>query len=160
LSTGGYEERRSPNRLLTLAIASIASVVAAIFTSEVWGGGTVGTAAVTPVIATLVTDLLSARLRGRGEPGDPAEPEPPARRRRLGLGAILAAIVIGLVAFLIAAVALTVPEVIADKSITGESGHTTYFGNNDDKPWGEARSWSDCFDDIEQCITDIVEANR
>jgi hypothetical protein len=141
-----------------LAVASIASVVAAIFTSEVWDGGVVGSAAVTPVIVALVTEVLSSLPR-RGARREPAEPERRARRR-FGVGALVAAILIGLLAFVIAAVALTVPEVVADKSITGQSGHTTYFGDNEDAPWGESRSWSDCFDDIEQCITDIVEANR
>jgi MFS family permease len=155
LSTDGYQEGR-PNRLLMLAIASIASVLAAIFTSEVWDSGVVGTAAVTPVIVALVTELLTPLARGRGEPRGP---EPPTRRRsRFGLGALVGAILTGLLAFVIAALALTVPEVVADKSITGESGHTTYFGSNADTPWGEARSWSDCFDDIEQCIRDIIES--
>jgi hypothetical protein len=160
LSTGAYEERRRPSRLLTLAIASIASVAAAIFTAEVWDGGVVGSAAVTPVIVTLVTEVLSPRPGGRGGRRDPAEPEHPAPRRRPGVGTVVLAIAIGLTAFVIAALALTVPEVVADKSITGESGHTTYFGDNEDTPWGEARSWSDCFDDIEQCLKDIVDANR
>lgn len=158
LSTDGYEERR-PNRWLMLAIGSIASVVAAVFTSQVWSGGVVGTAAMTPVIVTLVTELLSPLSRPRRERGAAAGRGPAARRRRVSVGAIVLAIAIGLLAFVLAAVALTVPEVVADKSITGESGHTTYFGDNADTPWGEARSWSDCFDDIEQCIRDIVEAN-
>lgn len=159
MSTGGYRERRHPNRLLTLAIASIASVVAAILTSELWDAGVVGSAAVTPVIVALVTEVLSPRQRERGEQGDP-EGAQPERSRGFGAGALVVAIVIGLVAFVIAALALTVPEVVADKSITGESGHTTYFGDNEAAPWGEARSWSDCFDDIEQCLRDIVDANR
>jgi hypothetical protein len=60
LTTGGYQDQelRRPNWLATLAIASIASVVAAIFTSKVVGGGVVGTAALTPVIVALVTEVL------------------------------------------------------------------------------------------------------
>jgi hypothetical protein len=157
------------NRLLTLAIATVASVVAAIVTSEVFDGSVLGTAAITPVIVALVTELLTAAAPGRkqAEPA-PAEPtatrptaaQPPPRRRRLGFGAVVAAILIGLTAFLIAVVVLTVPEVVADKSITGQNGQTTFFGDNANKPWGEARSWSDCFDDIEQCVRDILESNQ
>ncbi|MCA1700044.1 MAG: hypothetical protein LC790_14535 [Actinobacteria bacterium] len=151
-------ERRRPNRLLTLAIASIASVAAAIVTSQVWDGGVVANAALTPVIVAVVTGVLSPLMKPE-KPG-PTEPERDAPKRRFPVGALVGAIVIGLVAFVIAAVALTLPEVVADKSITGESGHTTYFGDNDDKPWGETRTWSGCFDDIEQCVSDIINANR
>jgi hypothetical protein len=159
------KERPRLNRLLTLVIATAASVVAAIVASELFDGGVVATAAITPVIVALVTDLLSAVTPGRGDreapqPAGSAAAETPPPRRRLGFGAIVAAILTGLAAFLIAVVALTVPEVVADKSITGDSAHTTFFGDNANKPWGEARSWSDCFDDIEQCVRDIVESNQ
>jgi hypothetical protein len=160
LSTGGTQDQGGPNRLLTLVIASIASVVAAVFTSQVWDGGVVGTAAVTPVIVALVKDALSLLTSGRGAPREPAGQERAEPRRRFPVGAIVAAILIGLAAFVIAAVALTVPEVVADTSITGDSGQTTYFGDNEDKPWGKDMSWSDCFDDIKKCIQDIIEANR
>jgi hypothetical protein len=166
LTTGGYQDQelRRPNWLATLAIASIASVVAAIFTSKVVGGGVVGTAALTPVIVALVTEVLRPisewTNRGAIEP-EPPEPRQPPPKRPFPWGgliaAILIAILIGLLAFVVAAVALTVPEVLADQSITGESGHTTYFGDNADKPWGADRNWSDCFDDLEQCIRDIIE---
>jgi hypothetical protein len=131
-------------------------VVAAIFTSKVVGGGVVGTAALTPVIVALVTEVL--RPISEWTTGGPRQP-PPKRPFPWGglIAAILIAIVIGLLAFVVAAVALTVPEVLADQSITGESGHTTYFGDNADKPWGADRNWSDCFDDLEQCIRDIIE---
>lgn len=149
--------RPRPNRLLTLTIAVVASVAAAIFTSKVWDGGVLGSAVATPVIVTLLTELLSTLPR---EEKDPVDRGASAPRRRLGLGGIVAAILIGLAAFVIAALALTIPEVAADQSITGASGQTTFFGSNADTPWGEARSWSDCFDDIEQCVRDIVEENQ
>lgn len=149
--------RPRPNRLLTLTIAVVASAAAAIFTSKVWDGGVLGSAVVTPVIVTLLTELLSTLPREEKDPVDRGAPTP---RRRLGLGGIVAAILIGLAAFVIAALALTIPEVAADQSITGASGQTTFFGSNADTPWGEARSWSDCFDDIEQCVRDIVEENQ
>jgi len=148
------------SRLLTLVIATVASVVAAIFAAEVIGGGVVGTAAVTPVIVALVTGLLTAVSPGQDDRAERSGADSPPPRRGLSFGAVVAAILIGLAAFLIAAIALTVPEVVADKSITGEDAHTTFFGDNADRPWGEARSWSDCFDDIEQCVRDIVESNQ
>jgi MFS family permease len=157
LSTGGYEERQRPSRLLTLAIASLASLAAAIVTSEVWDGGVVGTAAVTPVIVALVTDALTPLTRRREARSEQPGSERPRPRRGFLLGALVGAIVIGLLAFLITAVALTVPEVVADKSITGDGGHTTYFGDNKDTPWGEARSWSECLDEVVQCARDIIE---
>lgn len=159
MSTAGHEERRRPKRLLTLAIATIASVVAAIVTSKVSDGGVVAKAALTPVIVAVVTDVLSARMKPDTRSG-PAEPRRVPPKRRFPFGVLLGAIVIGLLAFVIAAVALTLPEIVADKSITGESGHTTYFGDNEDTPWGETLTWSDCLDDIEQCVSDIIDANR
>ena len=164
MSTAGPQERRGPNRLLTVVIATIASVVAAVITSNLFDGGVVGSAAITPVIVALVTEVLSVRRpRGGSRPGpdrpEPDQPEPPPRRR-LGVGGIVVAILIGLLAFVIAVFALTIPEVAADQTITGESGETTFFGTNEGTPWGEGRSWSDCFDDIEQCVRDIVEENR
>ena len=48
------------HRLLTLVIATVASVVAAIFASELFDGGVIGTAAITPVIVALVTEMLTA----------------------------------------------------------------------------------------------------
>jgi hypothetical protein len=43
---------------MTLAIASVSSVVAAVVVSRIWGPGTLIGAAATPVIVTLVGDLL------------------------------------------------------------------------------------------------------
>ncbi len=147
-----------PNRLLTVVIATIASVVAAIVTSNLFDAGVVGSAAITPVIVALVTEVLSLRRREGGRP-EPDQPGPPPRRR-LGVGGIVVAILIGLLAFVIAVFALTIPEVAADKTITGDSGETTFFGTNEGTPWEEGRSFSDCLDDIEQCVRDIVEENR
>jgi hypothetical protein len=51
------EERRLNIR--TLAIASLASAIAAIVTSQFWAGGTPIAAAVTPVIVALVSEMLT-----------------------------------------------------------------------------------------------------
>jgi hypothetical protein len=163
-------ERKRVNRFLTLGIASLASIVAAVVTSEFWRGGVLGSAAVTPVIVALVKDLLSPLERARAArreaeeapaateaAGAPDDRSPLRPRWPFVLGGILVGILIGLVAFLLAAVILTVPEVVADKSITGGGAETTFFGDNDEKPWGKIGSWSECFDDLEQCVKDIVE---
>jgi hypothetical protein len=152
--TGPSPEPPRPNRLFTLLVASAASVVAAIVTSQVWDAGVVGTAAITPVIVALVKDVARPLTR------EPPEPAPERRRWRVRFGWIVATILIGLLAFVVAALALTIPEVAADESVTGDAGHTTYFGDNSDKPWGAGRTWADCFDDLRKCIEDIVEAHR
>jgi hypothetical protein len=160
-------ERKRLNRFLTLGISSLASITAAIATSEFWRGGVVGSAAVTPVIVALVKDLLSplARRRAAGRQAEEAASAPddrPAPRPRwtVFVGGTLVGILIGLLAFLLAAVILTVPEVVADKSIIGHGGETTFFGDNADKPWGKIGSWSKCFDDIVQCVKNILEQQR
>jgi energy-converting hydrogenase Eha subunit A len=166
-------ERKRGSRFKTLGISSLASIVAAVVTSEFWPGGALGSAALTPVIVALVKDLLSPLARDRAErheaeeaaaarkaAGAPDDPPPPPPRWPFVLGGILVGILIALVAFLLAAVILTVPEIVADKSITGGGGETTFFGDNDEKPWGKIGSWSECFDDLEQCVKDIVEQHR
>ncbi len=52
------EQPSSGPSLLTLAIASASSVVAAILVSKIWGPGTIIGAAATPVIVTFVGELL------------------------------------------------------------------------------------------------------
>jgi hypothetical protein len=167
----------------TLIIASVASAAAALLTSFFWESGTVFSAALTPVLVTLLGEALKkpaatitqVRARrtsatrertgagaGRSEPVGPpsgpgAEPglgrepaprtsngsgtyppnggrvaERPSRptiyrRRRLN---VRLAMVTGAVAFLIAGVALTVPELIAGQSLAGQGGRTTLGGGS------------------------------
>lgn len=91
------EERRLS--IGTLAIASIASATAALITSQFWQGGTPIAAAVTPVIVTLVSELLhrpTAKIAERmtvdraALPADAAEPLPEETRRTLPLEAAAA----------------------------------------------------------------------
>src|SRR5215208_1852750 len=155
------EERRLSFR--TLAIASLASAIAAIVTSQFWAGGTPIAAAVTPVIVALVSEmlhrpteaiarrittdrpaLLPADIRARELPRDapkreepfPKAPspeettrdEPPVRvygtrrtprsRRKIAVGVVATTAVL---AFAIAAAALTLPELITGHSITGNN---------------------------------------
>jgi hypothetical protein len=144
----------------TLLITAIASATAAYVTSKVWQPGTLASAALTPVIVALVKEALArpteavtraVPIRGvvrsapaprqAGEP--PAEPAPPPTARvpqpgvvtphRVSRGARRwrLAIVTGLLGFVIAALALTVPELVAGQSAGGGGRSTTLFGGDD-----------------------------
>jgi hypothetical protein len=181
--------------LQTLVLAAVSSAAAAIIVSHLWKGGTVVAAAMTPVIVTILKELLakpmdsemvrrpvqqvsrvasSSRRRVAGGAGvrtegvaprsthppagpPPTEPRtlpneprsgggvPPTagdgeltpirtygrapRRRRLHLKI---AIITGLVAFLIAAAALTLPELIFGGAISSPHS-TTLFGGGSSK---------------------------
>jgi len=145
------DERRFNVR--TLVIASIASAAAALITSQFWIRGTPIAAALTPIIVTLVSELLhrpTERIAQRmttetdalpeaagAEPPPPSEETSPrpardpdfkvyragsARRQRIAWVTVLTT---GLLAFVIAAVVLTVPELIAGGSIGGRDRATT-----------------------------------
>src|SRR5829696_5133639 len=141
------EERR--HRTRTLVIASIASATAAVITSQLWIAGTWIAAAMTPVLVTLVSELLhrpTERLARRlttppdevvpdaveSRPADaPSAPvrvyraAPSTRRRRIAVGAVLGTAAL---AFVIAVAALTLPELVAGGSIGKGDRGTTFFG--------------------------------
>jgi hypothetical protein len=130
-------------------------VVAAVLTREVFDSGVVASAAITPVAVALVSDsLYLAARRGRDQPAEPdaapatGSPPPAAAppRRRLP---ILGAILIGLLAFVIAVLVLTLPEAVSGKSITGGDEQTTFFGSNEDKPWNTGDQFRNCFDSLD-----------
>jgi cytoskeletal protein RodZ len=146
------EERRLSLR--TLAIASLASATAAIVTSQFWAGGTPIAAAVTPVLVALVSEMLhrpteaiarritsertailpedAAPEPRREQPRRESETEPPVRiygrerprrgRRKIAVGVVVTTAVL---AFAIAAAALTVPELITGHSIVKSDRNTT-----------------------------------
>ncbi len=149
--------RSSNVDLITLAIAAVASGVAAFVTSKVWTGGTLISAAMTPVIVALVkegiarpVDVTTRRVRdlttGKTmevevpveDDFDPlAPPAPPPgtepgitlHRETRARKPWKIALITGLLAFAIAAVVITVPQVIANASGGGGGGGgTTYFG--------------------------------
>jgi hypothetical protein len=140
----------------TLIVAAISAVVAATVVSRIWQPGTVMATAMTPVLVTLVKEALErparrvSSLAGRATavPVEPERrPEPigsppavvvtdeegltpmrvyrPARRvrRRWKL-----AIATGLLAFAIAVAAMTLPELVAGRSVVSASHDTTIFG--------------------------------
>jgi hypothetical protein len=139
--------------LLTLAIASASSVVAAIVVSRIWGPGTIIGAAATPVIVTFVGELLKkpaekitvVRVSPTGTqvheraaptserdvplspppaPGMAAPSEHRSRRRPLAI-----ALATGLLAFVIGAVVLTSSElVLGNASVASGDRRTTLGG--------------------------------
>jgi len=143
-----------PLSVRTLTIASVASATAAVITSRLWAPGTALAAGLTPVIVSIVGELLNrpaehvSRLRASrsaasrtstealanegphahdGPPGTPtAQATRPSGRRRLHLKV---ALVTAAIAFVIAAAALTLPELIFGKSVASDR-HTTIFGGN------------------------------
>lgn len=144
--------------LKTLVITAVASASAAYITSEIWAPGTLASAAITPVIVALVKEGLAKpadvvtravpvrgvvrSARARDEPYDPVQPvgladervpqagEIPGASRSYRKPAWQMAVVTGLLGFVIAAVIITVPEVVAGKSASG-GDRTTLFGGDD-----------------------------
>jgi hypothetical protein len=163
-SQGRTSTREEESRLQvrTLVIASLASLAAALITSRLWTAGTPIAAAVTPVIVTIVSELLHRptaaiarrvtsertailpEAMGAGPPEDEdreptrvardLEGESPPMRvyrpqpRRWGRIHPRIVVLTGLLAFAIAAAALTLPELIAGQSIGKSDRKTSLFG--------------------------------
>jgi hypothetical protein len=145
------EQRRLSIR--TLAIASAASAAAAVVTSQFWIHGTWIAAAMTPVIVSVVSEVLhrpteavARRVTTNRTTVLPREPQPgrpalqdemtvygsgrspsPSRRKKFAVGLVAATGVLG---FAIAAVAITVPELITGQPIGNGNGGTTIFGGH------------------------------
>jgi hypothetical protein len=168
-------------------IAAVASAAAAIVVSHIWKGGTVIAAAMTPVIVSIVKELLAKPIesdlvrkpvakiasgsravvgaavptrsgrsqpeqRGHGDPlmdGDslepPTQPRGPltdpgmspirtygASQRRRPRVHLKVALITGIVAFALAAAALTLPELIFGGAISSHHS-TTLFGGGSSK---------------------------
>jgi hypothetical protein len=153
-------EEESRLSIRTLVIASIASAVAAIVTSQIWVRGTPIAAALTPVIVTLVSEMLHrptavVARRMTAERSAVIDPDAPVREleeeteqptapvrvyrsaekpsgRRIHWKVVA---VTGVLAFAIAAAALTLPELIAGQSIGKGTGKSSIFspGKNKDE---------------------------
>lgn len=194
MSSHARSSREGERRLSlgTLIIASFGSAMAAIITSQFWIAGTPIAAALTPVIVTLVSELIRRptekiaqrfttetgapppetdvlpEAAGAGAPppheewdprpaheppprdphlGDTGGGRPPEFRvyrtapasRRLPWKAIL---VTAAIAFVIAAAALTLPELIAGQSVVKGERHFTLWGGHkkEKKPAGESQT--------------------
>jgi hypothetical protein len=162
------EQRRLSIR--TLLIASVASAAAAVVTSQFWIHGTWIAAAITPAIVSVVSEMLhrpteavARRVTTNRTAVMPRETEPdpgpaavedemtvygrgrsrapsrsPSRRRKFAVGLVAATAVLG---FAVAAVALTVPELITGQPIGNGNGGTTIFGGQ--KKSGEKKQTPD-----------------
>jgi len=145
--TSPQEQPSSRPSALTLVVASASSVVAAVVVSRIWGPGTIIGAAATPVIITLVGELLKkpaekitvirvtqsgTAVRERTAPAPPAGGELSERsvhrsRRR----PIAVALATGLLAFVVGAVVLTSSELVfGDSSVATGAKRTTVFGGD------------------------------
>ena len=141
-------QRNSGIDVKTLIIASLSSVAAAILVSRIWGAGTIAAAAVTPVIVALTKEALerpadrlsdiSTRRRVVVDHDDLVveEVEPQTgeaeayrvygvRPKHWKIAAIT-----GLLAFLVAAAALTLPELVTGRSVGGGDRGTTIWGGS------------------------------
>jgi hypothetical protein len=142
------EQRRLSIR--TLLIASVASAAAAVVTSQFWIHGTWIAAALTPVIVTVVSELLHRPTEAVARrittdrtvvlPDDPARPGPGpisdqvkvyggsgarSSRKKFAVGLVVGTAAL---AFAIGAAALTLPELIGGQSIGSGDRGTTIFG--------------------------------
>jgi hypothetical protein len=154
-SGGDGGSRLSPQ---TLVVASLASLTAAIVTSHFWRGGTPITAAITPVIVALASELYRrpaeriTKLGTKGTAVRPRErqrvvsgPPQPAGRTEIpeGPGQIRVyrtpsnrrrfqakvVVVTAVVAFAIATAILTLPELVFGGSLASHA-RTTFFGGS------------------------------
>jgi hypothetical protein len=139
---------RSGFNPLTLAIAALSSVAAAILVSKIWSGGTLWATAMTPVIVALVKEALerpaqkldvgvsklstvrrvepNALVIEEVEPGEPSEMTVySARGHKWKI-----ALVTGLLAFVVAAAVLTLPELVAGHSLLSGKKRTTLVPAN------------------------------
>jgi hypothetical protein len=142
----------------TLIVAAISAVVAATVVSRLWQPGTVMATAMTPVLVTLIKEALERPARrvssiaGRAA-AVPVAPEPEARPEPIGSPPAVVvthdegltpmrvyrperrvrrrwklALATGLLAFLIAVAAMTLPELVAGRSVVSAKHDTTIFG--------------------------------
>ena len=143
-------EEESRLTLKTLLIASAASLVAALVTAQFWVAGTPIAAALTPVIVAIVSELLHrpTEVIARRVTGErtavlpptshvPREPSSEVRvyrpeRRRLGRVHPKLVFLTALLAFALAAAALTLPELLAGQSVGESDRTTTLFGGREE----------------------------
>ncbi len=110
--------------VLTVAVASLSSVAAALVGRQVWGPGTLAGAAATPVVVMVVAELLQRPARRLTVPAVPHVAVHVSRHR----GRLAVASVAGLVCFVIGAALLTGYELVLKGSSVGSSSdETTLF---------------------------------
>jgi|1186.fasta_scaffold285853_2 hypothetical protein len=141
--------RRSGFNPLTLAIAALSSVAAALVVSKIWSGGTIMATAMTPVIVAVVKEALErpaskidvgvsrlstirqhdpdALVVEEFEPGQPDEPSEMSVYSSSGGRKWKVAVITGLLAFVVAVAVLTLPELVSGRSIVSGGKRTTLF---------------------------------
>jgi hypothetical protein len=158
--TGSAPPRREGIDLPTLLITAVASAAAAYACSKVWAPGTLASAAFTPVLVAIIKEALArptqavtraVPVRGvvRSTPpsqagAPPAPPAPPPAADRVPQAGEVTyhstrgsgrrwrlAVATGLLGFVVALLALTVPELIAGQSASGGGRGTTLFGGHE-----------------------------
>jgi hypothetical protein len=140
---------RSGFNPVTLAIAATSAVVAAFVVSKIWSGGTLVATAMTPVIVAVVKEALErpaqkidvgvsrlstvrqadpdALVVEEFEPGHEAEPSDMTVYSSRGGRKWKIAVITGLLAFVVAAAAMTLPELVSGRSILSGGKRTTLF---------------------------------
>lgn len=139
----------------TLAIASLASAAAAIVVHEVWRGGAILGAAITPIIVAIVSESLrkpvdraAARRearRSRTTQQQAAEDrfgiwEADRPRRRLNARHLNIALATGALAFVIGALALTATELVFGGNVGSGGRDTTIVGGGSDDREAEEKT--------------------
>jgi hypothetical protein len=166
---------------VTLGIAAVSSVIAAIVVSKVWAGGTLVATAMTPVIVTLVKEALErpaqrldvgvSRLTAvRREAGPDAlvveevEPGPQAELSEMKVYSARGhkwkiALVTGLLAAVVALAALTLPELVAGHSILSGGKRTTAFGGSSGNTTKTKQPTTTATTTTTQTVTQTVPSN-
>ena len=134
----GTSSNRGGLSVRTLAIASAASALATYVVPMIWRPGTIAAAAATPVIVALISEALARPAEHVSQAGRLVRVprrrfsgwglDPLTRRRRLRL-----AVVTGLLAFLVAAVAITFTELATGEAVSGGGQRTTLLGGESDR---------------------------
>ena len=133
VGVSGENRNRGGLSVRTLAIASAASALATYLVPMIWRPGTIPAAAATPVIVALISEALSRPAEHVSQAGRLVRvprsrfgrPElGPVARRRLRL-----AVVTGLLAFLVAAVVITVTELATGEAVSTDQ-RTTLLGGS------------------------------
>ena len=141
--------KRSGFNPVTLAIAAISAVAAAVVVSKIWSGGTLMATAMTPVIVAVVKEALErpaqkidvgvsrlstirqhdpdALIVEEFEPGHEDEPNEVSVYSSSGGRKWKVAVITGLLAFVVAVAALTLPELVSGRSIVSGGKRTTLF---------------------------------
>jgi hypothetical protein len=144
-----HKEPRTENHsLISLIVGSVSSAAAAVVVNEIWRPGTILGAAATPVLMALFAEALrrpaervtlpAARISERGAPlSHPSMPHDlPVETVRIHRSRPRwrAAVLTGLMAFLLGAAGLTASELLLHHSVAGGGHRTTLLDSRPQHP--------------------------